>query len=412
MLVSKPIPIHKDLWAWSFALAIAGYPLVAILSSLTGSDDGVLSIVFRILVVGLCGLSFLFSDRQKAWRFGNIWLFYFLGLYMLKLGLDANSEIGKASLGFVFALTASIVPCAFLALSTNRWSEINVAWAVFAIGALTVAGIVGLQYSGSIAVMTDNSDRLYLERLNPISIGHAGLTTLIASYTLIRIPQRKVLKFAIFSGAVAAAFTMYLAAARGPIVALACCIILFPMLRPRFMTMIMGWLFIAGVVLVFATADMTPLLDKFHLSATGTAANNSTTARLEAITLSWELFQQNPLLGYGTQLPLFSYPHNMFVEILQDMGLVGMAIFVPVLVKIATGIKFLAGRRLVLLPLLTTQAFVGAQFSGALWGSAFLWIIVTILIYRVNAMRSFDLRAHRRVMERSYPQFVALRGAR
>jgi O-antigen ligase len=412
MHVSKSIPIHKDLWAWSFALAIAGYPLVAILSSLTEREDGQLSIVFRLLVVCLCGLSFLFSDRQKAWRFANVWLFYFVGFYLLKLGLDANSGIGKAPQGFVFALTASVVPCAFLALSTNRWSEINVAWAVFVVGALTVAGIVGLQYSGSIAVMTDNSDRLFLERLNPISIGHAGLTTLIASYTLMRIPQGKILKFVIFSVAVAAAFTMYLAAARGPIVALACCILLFPMLRPRFMTLVMGWLFVAAAVLVLATTDMTPLLDKFNLTAAGTAATNSTTARLEAIGLSWELFKQNPLLGYGTQLPFFGYPHNIFIEILQDMGLVGMAIFVPILAKIAAGVKFLADRRLVLLPLLTTQASVGAQFSGALWGAAFLWIVVTVLIFRVNAMRSFELSAHRRLMERPYPQFGALSGAR
>ncbi|TIL32583.1 O-antigen ligase family protein [Mesorhizobium sp.] len=410
MHVSKSIPIHKDLWAWSFSLAIAGYPLVAILSSLTEREDGLLSIVFRLLVVCLCGLCFLFSDRKKAWRFGNVWLFYFVGLYMLKLGLDANAGIGKAPQGLVFALTASVVPCAFLAFSTNRWLEVNVAWAVFVVGALTVAGIVWLQHSGSNVVMTDNSDRLYLDRLNPISVGHAGLTTLIASYTLIRIAQGKILKFAIFSVAVAAAFTMYLAAARGPMVALACCVILFPLLRPRFITMIMGWLLVAGAVLVLATVDMTPLLDKFHL--TGTAATNSTVARVEAISYSWELFLQNPWFGYGTQLPFFSYPHNMFVEILQDMGLVGMAIFVPLFVKIATGVKFLADRRLVLLPLLTTQAFVGAQFSGALWGSAFLWIVVTILIFRVNAMTSFDLRARRRVMERSYTRFGALSGAR
>ncbi|MER9661619.1 O-antigen ligase family protein [Mesorhizobium sp. M0159] len=412
MHVSRPVPVYKDLWAWSFALAIAGYPLVAILSSLTAREDGQLSIAFRLLVICLCGLSLLFSDRQKAWRFGNIWLFYFVGLYMLKLGLDANAGIGKAPEGLVFATTTSIVPAAFLALSTNRWLEVNVAWAIFAVGALTVAGIVWFQYTGSSAVLIDNSDRLSLERLNPISIGHAGLTTLIASYTLIRIPQGKILKFAIFAVAVASAFTIYLAAARGPIVALACCIILFPMLRPRLMTIAMGWLLLAAAIFVLATMDMTPLLNKFHLTGTGTAATNSTLARVEAFGYSWELFQQNPWFGYGTQLPFFSYPHNMFMEILQAVGLVGMAIFVLVFARIAVAVKFLADRRLVLLPLLTVQAFIGSQFSGSLWGAAFLWIVVTVMIFRVNAMRSFDLRARRRVMERSYAQFGVLSGAR
>ncbi|RWP83420.1 O-antigen ligase family protein [Mesorhizobium sp.] len=406
MHVSKPVPIYKDLWAWSFALAIAGYPLAGLLSSVTGREDEKFSIAFRILVVCLCGLSFLCSDRQKAWRFGEVWLFSFVGLYILKLGIDAY-EIDKASDNLVFAMVTSIVPAAFLALSTNRWSEVNAASALFGVGALSVAGIVWLQYSGSSAVLIDNSDRVHFERLNPISIGHAGLTTLIASYTLIGISQRKILKFAIFAVAVVSAVAMSLAAARGPFVALACCILLFPMLRPRFMTMIMGWLLLAGAVLVVATMDMTPLLEKFHLTGTGTAATDSTMARLGSIALSWELFQQSPLFGYGTQLPLYGYPHNMFMEILQTMGLLGMAIFVPVFVKIAMSVKFLADRRLVLLPLLTTQAIVGAQFSGSLWGAAFLWIVVTVMIFRVNAMRSFDLWAHRRMMWRSYARFGA-----
>lgn len=410
MNVSKPVPLYKDFWAWSFALAIAGYPLVGVLSSVTAGADDKLSIAFRILVVCLCGLSFWFSDRQKAWRFGDVWLLSFAGLYLLNLGIDY--EIRGASDTLVFAMMTSIVPAAFLALSTNRWSEINVAWALFAVGALSVVGVVWLQYSGSSAVLLDNSDRVYFERLNPISIGHAGLTTLIASYTLIRFPQRKILKFAIFAVVVASAVAMYLAAARGPAVALACCTILFPMLRPRFMTMIMCWLFLAGAVLVLATTDMTPLLDRFNLTLTGTAATNSAMGRLEALASSWELFKQNALFGYGTYLPLFGYPHNMFMEILQAMGLLGMAIFVPVFVKIAMAVKFLADRRLVLLPLLTTQAIVGAQFSGSLWGAAFLWIVVTVLIFRVNAMRSFDLWARRRVMWRSYAQFGAPSGAR
>ncbi|TIT03038.1 O-antigen ligase family protein [Mesorhizobium sp.] len=404
MHVSKPVLIYKDLWAWSFALAVAGYPLVGLLSSVTGREDERLSIAFRILVVCLCGLSFLLSDRQKAWRFGDVSLFSFVGLYVLKLGIDAY-EIDKASDDLVFAAITSIVPAAFLALSTNRWSEINVAWALFAVGALSVAGVVWLQYSGSNTVLLDNTDRVYFERLNPISIGHAGVTTLIASYTLARISQRKVLKTAIVAVVVTSAVAIYLAAARGPIVALACCAILLPMLRPKFTTMIMCLLFLAGAVLVLAVTDITPLLDKFHLTAIG--KDTSTTSRLGSIALSWELFQQNPLFGYGTQLPLYGYPHNMFMEILQTMGLLGMAIFVPVFVKIAMAVKFLADKRLVLLPLLTTQAIVGAQFSGSLWGAAFLWIVVTVMIFRVNAMRSFDLWAHRRMMWRSYAQFGA-----
>ncbi|MER9263453.1 O-antigen ligase family protein [Mesorhizobium sp. M0410] len=410
MHANKHVPIYKDLWAWSFALAVAGYPLVGLLSSVTGREDEKFSIIFRILVVGLCGLSFLISDRQKGWRFGDVWLFSFFGLYIMKLGIDVSYSIDGASDALVFATVTSIVPAAFLALSTNTWSEVNVAWALFAVGTLTVAGIIWLQYSGSNAVLIDNTDRVYFERLNPISVGHAGLTALISSYALIRIPQRTSVRMLILTVVAGAATTIYLASARGPLVTLACCIILLPALRPKFTTMLLSFLFLASAVLVLAITDITPLLDKFHLTVIG--KDNSTTERLGSISLSWDLFQQNPLFGYGTQLPLFLYPHNMLVEILQAMGLLGMTIFAMVFAKIGVAVKFLADRRLVLLPLLTAQAIVGAQFSGSLWGSASLWIIVTVLMFRVNAMRQFDFWAHRRAMWRPYASGEAPSGAR
>ncbi|WP_202366271.1 O-antigen ligase family protein [Mesorhizobium sp. L-2-11] len=355
MHVRKHVPIYKDLWACSFALAIAGYPLVGIVSSVTAREDQVLPIAFRALVIGLCGLSF-FSDRQKAWRSIDAWLFGFAGLYTMKLGIDASYDINGASDALVFAVLTSMVPAALLGLSTNKWSEINVAWALFIVGALSVLGIIWLQYTGSNAVRLDYTERVTLDRLNPISIGHAGLTTIIASYTLIRISRRKIAKIAIVAVVAASVFAIYLAAARGPVVALACCIVVLPMLRPKFTTMILCLLCLAVAVLALAITDITPLLDKLHLTTIG--EDRSTTARLGSVALSWELFQQDPLFGYGTQLPLFVYPHNMFMEILQAMGLLGMAIFIPVFMRIALAVKFLADKRLVLLPLLTTQAIV------------------------------------------------------
>ncbi|MES0100067.1 O-antigen ligase family protein [Mesorhizobium sp. M0019] len=404
MYISKHVPIYKDLWAWSFALAVAGYPLIGVFSSATGREDAKLSIAFRILVIALSGIAFFWSDRHKAWRFGDVWLFAFAALYLTKLGIDADYNIDGASDALVFALITSVVPAALLALSTNTWSEINVAWALFTVGALSVAGIVWLQYSGSNAVLVDTTDRVYFERLNPISVGHAGLTTLIASYTLLRFDQSKIIKIVILSVVSASAVAIYLAAARGPLVALGCCIVLFPLLRPNFTTMLVCLLFVAGAVLALAITDITPLLDKFHLTVIG--KDNSTTERLGSISLSWGLFQQSPLFGWGTQLPLFVYPHNMFMEILQSAGLLGMAIFIPVFVKLGMAIKFLADKRLVLLPLLATQAIVGAQFSGSLWGSAFLWIVVTVLIFRVNAMRSFDQWSQRRMAWRTPARFA------
>ena len=60
----------------------------------------------------------------------------------------------------------------------------------------------------------------------------------------------------------------------------------------------------------------------------------STKERLEAYSLAIKLFLQKPLLGVGTGGFPGGYPHNIFLEIASENGIIGILIFICFLFKI------------------------------------------------------------------------------
>lgn len=381
------MPIFKDLWAWAFALSITGYPLIGVISAVTHNDD--LSDVFRAGVLALAAVCFFFLGRMRDFRFGSIWLLGFGCLYLTKLWLDVEYGIEGADDAMLYALITAFGPAILISTSTSKWFEANTALAILVISALAVAGIIWLDYTGADVMTRDYSDRIQLEKLNPISIGHTAVTALIASYVLLLHVRSIAARIAISVVAAASLYTVYLAGARGPVMSLLACLVLFQVLKPKAMTAVWAMLLAAGCILFLSLTDITPLLEKFNLATLD--GNRSALARFESITLSWDLFTENPWLGYGTQLPVFRYPHNLFMEVLQATGVVGMAIFCVVLVQMYSAMRFLADRRLPLLPLLTTQFFVGAQFSGSIYGNGSFWIAAAVMIYRATAIK-YEIR--------------------
>jgi O-antigen ligase len=92
-------------------------------------------------------------------------------------------------------------------------------------------------------------------------------------------------------------------------------------------------------------------------------------------------FLASPLLGSAFVEPLeFTYPHNLFIETALALGVVGLALLTPLLVRCVRGALGLARRGRLFLPMLFMQYFVGSQLSGAIWGNAAFWASGTLLL--------------------------------
>lgn len=94
------------------------------------------------------------------------------------------------------------------------------------------------------------------------------------------------------------------------------------------------------------------------------------------------LFGQSPLLGIGlggfASTGLDTYPHNMLAEILSELGIVGMLIFIP---WIALAIRGAAGSPLLMALVAATSVYL--LFSGSLASNVEFFLFTGLAVARV-----------------------------
>lgn len=124
-----------------------------------------------------------------------------------------------------------------------------------------------------------------------------------------------------------------------------------------------------------------------NFSAAGFQVDSSSAARMELFGLAWDMFAEAPLLGHGIgsfqyQTSL-GYPHNVFLELLAETGLIGTSVFTVLFVK--TG--WMAGRLFKEnLPAATIMAglfFIMAahqQISFSLWMAKAMFFSMGVIV--------------------------------
>lgn len=119
-------------------------------------------------------------------------------------------------------------------------------------------------------------------------------------------------------------------------------------------------------------------------------------SRMDSYTLSWQMFKEKPLLGWGfgsfngfnnvEWTYIQKYPHNLFLEILSELGITGFAFFVLIGFIIVRGIlnnknSFTGAKS----DSLTDNSFILILFLFSLWLSmfakdistqGFLWLFI------------------------------------
>jgi len=146
------------------------------------------------------------------------------------------------------------------------------------------------------------------------------------------------------------------------------------------LVVVVGYLFISG--------HLTTTLQRFVLFFTKLGA--SANVRLFDYRTSWTLFENNPVVGYGIgSWPLLAgfpdmrgYPHNIILEILVEMGLVGAVFF---FIFLLAGITRLFSekisnnpQRMIILALFV-NAFINAMLSGDIPDNRFLFSVVGLM---------------------------------
>lgn len=367
------------------ALSISGYPLAGLLGIVLDADSTVTSIVFRALVVLISGLSLLhFMGGERRFRF-DVAVLLFWWLYLFRLIVDLGTgRFDQVDEALLFFLATVVIPGLAAMISAEGYDERLTARMLFVLGAAVSAGSVLLNAFGSgEAALTEVTGRLSFNVLNPITLGHVAVTTMVAALALWKAPGLPGGRIALAAGVAVAGVCLVLAASRGPVLALMVVLISYSVLRGRW-----GRIF-AGVLAVFLVAPMILATQGVEIVERFTNIASDLSARERLIIQGNALDQglASPVWGSAyTELMSGQYPHNLIIESFMAMGAVGLVLFLLISAKagLQAALRLRAGE--LLLPLLLVQYFIAAMFSGSIWGSAGLWLVATLLATTVRWM--------------------------
>lgn len=363
--------------SWLVVFCVIGYPLIGIFGSLLNLDSSVLSIPFRIFVVALSIAVFFLTRSSRGWLRSQLWLLAFLAMYLIRLISDwLLVGIPGAVDALVFFIGVALLPSLALArVGIAAIPQRLTAWLFIVVGGTTCTLASTISYFGlrtdRMVDIENTIGRIFFLAVNPISLGHVAVTTLIAILFLGLHPMGPLRRLALLIFGAAAIVTLMGAASRGPLIALVICIIAFGIASGRW-----RWIALLALVMVPLILSTNNLLIQRLLNV---AEDESALERLSIQNSAITQFFNNPILGSAyTELLSLEYPHNLFIETAMALGIVGLTLLMLVLLKTFRAAWRSIGHGKLLLALLLLQYFIAQQFSGAIWGASSLLILIAL----------------------------------
>lgn len=381
-------------------MSFPGYPLVAAFSTMTGLPNTPLSLALRAanfslaLVLILAGIAGQ-RERSSGLLFvclGIFWLAYTVRLYSDTL-YDPAFLANDGSYYWVWAIGGSLVPMLGLAMKTSRPEQAGDYFRWLYLATFVACFLSMFLASGAVTTQSGaeyESGRMRLEVLNPISLGHLGamLVELSAWALLFHRPwSRGSRRLLLLAGLAIGCYVLLAANSRGPVLAvLACFLFLLCFVSFRYKFAVMAFLVVGALAIVPLSLYLqeTQNINAFsRLFGQSLEQHAQQSSRLDLFGSAFEVFLTNPWLGGALEDPLTrSYPHNVIVESYMALGLFFGSLFVIVLIGLCyrTAVLFRRFPQYGWPSLLFIQYLVGAQFSGALYGSTFMWCAIGLIL--------------------------------
>lgn len=386
------------------ATVIAGYPLVSSLSPLLSIESRDVSILFRavaLLYSLAVGYHFFVKRRIRLGIFGSAFLFFWV-MYSARLVFD--TVVNPESLGrpieeyYIFAFLVTLIPslACYARLSAK---EVLLAGKILWLMCLIAAGGVVATYL--IIGGEGQSPRFELETLNPISVGHLGVTLIIMSVTLFPLLSLRFRWVAL--GAIGGGLVLVgVAASRGPIVSFLVALGIFYVisvihalraqaLRSMVALSLLGIvLFVLPVFLFGYIEDELGFGVLSRLEAASSGGDESTDLRKISFQGAWDQFLGSPILGDALEEKTTRfYPHNNILEAFMAAGILGGTMMVILyVISFVNAIRLIASRSAYTwIGVVLLQYLVGTQFSGAIWSSDALFCLMAVASVSVRAVQ-------------------------
>lgn len=423
--VSSPLPrtgFRDYVGGFALLLALFGYALYALVTPASAEDGSGATVIFRTGLLAVFALAFMISPRRKDFRIGPLWPMYiFLALYALRLvdNFYLQDYVWNAvpSVTFGLLLGAALAPALLLTplLPLRSFRAFALPMGLGCL--ILIAGIA----NNLDAIRSPDAffGRLGTEKLNPISI--ASVATSFALFLLLWRGGpwwSKLVRYALVAGFLAVAL---LTKSRGPVLGTAAALLLMFVLADnatrrslyQFLLVGIAAAFIGGMGMI--SGFISTGFERFQLS--DQTMDDSAYGRVESWTASWAQFLESPVVGDRVFEPvLMNYPHNLFLESLISLGVLGTFILFLHIGILCRAVFWILGRRSpqaaeVFIAVIAIKELVQAQFSGSIWTNAALWVASasTIAIWSTSARAPVGARKQQQVL-RADPGFSETQG--
>jgi hypothetical protein len=394
-----PTVLEKTFYALFLALATTGYPIAGLVTSILQIEGSTASYAFRVTVITMGALvagSALFHGRMRAVPLAVILFFV---MYAIRLYHDTFLDylIG-ADTTSLFFIAVVLLPTIGTGLGFDNYDETYHAWATFLVAGLASAGVVSFQMLGMAQYFgeTGNTERISFEALNPITIGYAGLFTMLAAAALWQRAPKDYRPLLVI-GALIGLYSLIESASRGPLVSGLACVAFIALARGRIVLFGFLMLFAAYGALFLSDANLALFS---RLRSTGTDLSS-----MERIAYMQNAIDQafaNPLFGHAfIETTSYNFPHNLFIESALAMGMFGLALMIYLQASMLVKAAKLARAGLTLVPLLVVSAFMNAQLSASIWSSVEFWIPLTLTLMIARVLRKSTSQAERKPLPMS-----------
>lgn len=352
---------------------LIGYASIATLATVMpfGADQVILG--YRVVVLMLALLLFSFAIKKVHANIGFYLVLSFLVMYLLRLLFDfLQLSNGNHVVNIITYCGFVLIPVtAILTFNIEQESDRHLSLLIvkFGIGLLLILFLIQITGRGynPWEEFGGETNRLALEKLNPITIGKSSAVVLIAGLTLlIHYRVKGSPRILTYIAIVLAVIVLLAANSRGPIVSVTGALLwlFFGTLRRSWF--LLSALVAIGVYLFVSTDLLEHVIARFDFDL---YENQSNFQRLIFQRAAIDAFADSPILGafaINPMLPAGSYPHNLFIETAMALGMIGLILIL---------ILFLyAGHRIIRFynsehPLMTTLLVyytLAFQMSGSL----------------------------------------------
>lgn len=381
-----------------------GFYTLAAYVNVVAPEGSTGSIVIRAASLAILLIAWVGVPKKHRRRFGSLFLpaTIFIAIYSYRLFdnivfSEINIPPGNILVITVFFLSG-IVP-AYLLASIDR--SINDKDMTTLLSLFSLLFVVGMILNRE-ALMATAERRMMLDKINPIALAYVSSSLML--FYFLSFTRSKWIMFEALLIVPILLLIVSLARSRGMLIStgIALAIYLLVLKGTRRIWTLAGLAIVGATVGLYANPEYIDHVTK-ALGRIDTESDMSTVGRVMAFQGAWEQFLTDPFLGrYAIELSTNYYPHNIYLESLMSVGLIGT---VPFMIHFGMALRAAIGLirernasfTRVFVALLFVRDAIGAAGSGGLWSVSGYWITSFLVIVMWYGRRQDERLLHARL---------------